>query len=145
MPAQNSRRIMIGFVCFGVVLFALGCILPNSTAYPNSLAPIRSPTLTIDKSQREKFFDQLREFADKQASRLVLTEYEKIDHFLIEIWGDDILITASDVPPDPSLVYIFFYVYGGNTVDEETIDELLNDLKSYINEVPNVAITEEEK
>jgi hypothetical protein len=144
MATQRTKLRVVVFICLGVLLFALGCILPNRTVYPNGLAPVRSLTLTMDRSQREELFEQLQRFSDKQTSKFVLTEYEQIDHFKIEIWGDDILITASDVPPDPSLVYIFFYGKNlGASVDEETVDELLNDLKSYINEIPNVMITEE--
>lgn len=144
MPAEQARWRIIGLVCLGVLLFVVGYILPNRTAYPNSLAPVRSLTLTMDRSQREELFEQSQRFSDKHTSKFVLTEYEQIDHFKIEIWGDDILITASDVRPDPSLVYIFFYEKNlGASVDEETADELLNDLKSYINEIPNMTITEE--
>jgi len=57
---------------------------------------------------------------------------------------DDIKIIASNIPPDPTRFPVRFYAkYPGSPVDEETVDDLLIDLKSFISEIPNVTITEE--
>jgi len=143
MPTQHLKLRVIVFMCLGILVITLGCSLSNGMGYPNSLAPVRSLTLTIDKSQREDLFVQLQKFSDEHDYKLALTEYEKIEHFLVELWGDDILITASDVPPDPSLVYISFYwIDYGTQVDEEIIENLIVALKNLINEIPNVTISE---
>ena len=53
-------------------------------------------------------------------------------------------IIANNVPPNPTRVPIRFYAkYPENPVDEKTVDELFSDLKSFISEIPNVTITEE--
>ena len=55
---------------------------------------------------------------------------------------DDIKIISTN-PFDPRIFRISFYdKYPGYPVDEETVDELVNDLKNFINEIPNVTITE---
>jgi hypothetical protein len=104
---------------------------------------VRSLTLTIDKSQREVLFDQLRNFSEKHGFEHELTDFNTNgERFQFWMSRDDIFITASDVPPDPSLVYIFFYD-PGSPVDEEVMDDLLSDMKNLINEIPSVTITEE--
>lgn len=66
----------------------------------------------------------------------------KISNFWMS--RDDIRIIAGDVPPDPTRVPVRFYAkHPGYPVDEETVDELFSDLKSFISEIPNVTITEE--
>lgn len=108
-------------------------------------APIRSLTLTIDKSKREELFDQLRKFSEKHGFEYQLTDFNtKGENFQFWMSREDIFITASNVPPDPTMVFIDFYrKYPGYPVDEEVVDELLNDLKGFISEIPNVTITEE--
>jgi hypothetical protein len=145
VSADHIKLLIRIGLCLSALFAALGCALLNSPGGGNSLLPIRSLTLTIDKSQREELFDQLQKFADEHDFRLVLTKYEKTGHFLVELSGDDILITTSDVPPDPALVYISFYgKYPEAQVDEEVINTLVSDLKDFIYEIPNVTITEEE-
>jgi hypothetical protein len=141
-----KKQVMLICLCLGVIFATLGYTILNRTGGSGSLPPMRSLTLTIDISHRQDFFDQLQKFADKHDFRLVLKEYEKIEHFRVEIWGDDILITTNDVPPDPTLVYISFY---GNfpgasgPVNEEVVDNLVGELKDLIYEIPNVTISEQ--
>jgi hypothetical protein len=138
------RRIIRIALCLGALFIALACGLPNGSGTGNGLAPIRTITLTLDKSQRETFFSQLQKFAENHGFETRLTDFNtKGESFQFWMSRKDVFITASDVPPDPTLVYVFFYKYSGATIDEEIIDELLNELKSFINEVPNVMIMEE--
>jgi hypothetical protein len=141
MPAKRAKFLVI--VSLGTLLCVLGCNFLN-IGQGSSLMPVRSLTLTIEKSQREELFDQLRKFADKHSFKLVLTDYEKTEHFLVEIWGENILISATDDPGSSRLVSIFFSgKYPGYPVDEETVDDLVIDLKSFISEIPNVTIVEQ--
>jgi len=131
-------------ICFTMLFATLGCALVNSAGGGNSLAPVRSLTLTIDKGQREELFDRLQKFSEKHAFEFRLTDFNTNgERFQFWMSREDVYITASDVPPDPALVYIFFYIYPGSSIDEESVDKLLIDLKSYIGEIPNVTITEE--
>lgn len=130
-------------LCLSVLFATLVCVLSNSAGGGNGLAPARSLTLTIAKNQREVFFDQLRKFADENAFETRLTDFNTNgESFQFWMSREDVFITASDVPPDPTLVYIFLTIYPGSSIDEETIDELINDLKNHISEIPNVTIEE---
>ena len=111
--------------------------------------PIRRLRITIDPSQREELFDQLRNFADNHAFKFETTDYGTGgERFLVEMLGDNIKILVVDVLNAPSNVRIRFYDQtGANSVSEETIktiDVLVSDLKSFISEIPNVTITEDQ-
>lgn len=110
------------------------------------MAPVRTFTITIDKAQRQELLDELQRFADKHEARYAFADYGTTDHFLVEIRGESILILAGAVPGESDLVDISFYgKLPGHVPDEEIVDEWLHDLKSFINQIPNVMITEARK
>lgn|GEM_PF-2849269 len=153
MSTDRTKVIVIAslFVCFGLILCVFGYIRISSLfniidAGSNGQAPVRSLRLTIDESQREELFDRLRTFAEKHGFEYELTDYNTDgENFQFWMSRDDITIIANNVPPNPTRVPIRFYAkYPGYPVDEETVEELLSDLKSFIGEIPNVTITEEQ-
>lgn len=143
---SNKKIVLIAGL--SILFCILGCtgfvMLMNKVEEGSSQLPIRSLILTIDKSQREELFDQLRQFAEKHGFEFQLTDFNTNgENFQFWMSREDITITAANVPPDPKLVFIDFdRKYPGYPVDEEEVDQLLNDLKSFINEIPNVTITE---
>ena len=141
----NLAKLLI--VGISVCLLECVCLIVLYSNYEReygSQMPIRSLRITIDKSQRGLLFDQLRKFSKKHSFEYELTDFNTNgENFQFWMSRDDIFITASNVPPDPSLVYVRFYIYPGSTIDEETIDDLVTDLKSYISEIQDVTITEE--
>ena len=132
-------------VWFGVLLATLGCILPISVGGGNRMLPLRSLTMTIDKSQRQELFDQLQKFAEKHEFEFQITDFNTNgENFQVWMSGKDLTITVSNVPPDPMIVYVVFSgKYPGVSVDEDEVEELFSDIKSFIAEIPNVTITEE--
>jgi hypothetical protein len=57
---------------------------------------------------------------------------------------DSIQIISQDASDDLTVFSVHFYgLYPGTTVDEDAVDELVTELKSFISEIPNVTITEE--
>jgi hypothetical protein len=135
---------MIKWLCFSFFLFTLGCTLWSNVNGGTSLEPVRILKVKIEQSQRQELFDQLQKFADKHDAKFVFSDYGTTDHFLIEIWAEEVLITASDDPGTSRGVSVFFSGrHPAAQVDEESIAELQIDLKSFINEIPNVMITEE--
>ena len=145
MLDKHKKPVVTMCLCLSVLFATLACALVNSVGGGNSLAPVRSLTLTVDTSQREEFINQLQIFSEKHGFETEIDYFNiKGEHFQFWMLKEDIKITAGSVPPDPMLVYIAFYGnYPGVSVDEDEIDELLNDLKSYIAEIPNITITEE--
>ena len=142
MSVNSVKPILIAWLCLVALLFTLGCIL--NIADGISLEPVRGLRITIDESQRDDLFAQFQKFADKYRFEIDITDFNTNgEHFQVWMSGDSIQIVASDVPEEPNEVSIDFYgLYPGYPVDEETVDEFLNDLESFISEIPNVTITE---
>jgi hypothetical protein len=141
MSAHNSKFIVFVWLCLAALLI-WGC-LPVSNV---SMMPVRTFTITIDKAQRQELLDQLQNFADKHEAKYAFSDYGTTDHFLAEIWGESLLILAGNVPGTSDLVDISFYgKLPGHVPDEELVDEWLQDLKSFISEIPDVMITEVRK
>ncbi len=133
---------------FVVTLFILGCkdtrVLLTDTGDSSQL-PVRKLRVTVNKSQREELFNQLRDFANHHDLKFILTDYGTGDNFLVEILGADIKILAVISRPDPEIMSIGFYSKTPEDPppDEKTVDDLLKDLKRFISEIPNATITEE--
>ena len=149
MPAKSTK--LITYLLLGALLGAILCILGciglvalNTIAGDSGQPPIRSLRVTIDESQREEFFDQLRKFADQHGFEISIRDSGLSNElFVVDMRRDDIEIISRN-PFDPRIFRISFYdKYPGHPVNEETADELLNDLKSFIGEIPNITITEE--
>jgi|SRR5688500_16904471 len=142
-----NRTKLIAAISLSILLCTFGCIGIAEITQKGSegQAPIRSLRLTINRSQREELFDQLREFAEKHGFEYELTDFNTNgENFQFWMSRDDMRIIANNVPPNPTRVPIRFYAkYPGSPVDEKTVDELFSDLKSFISEIPNVTITEE--
>ena len=98
----------------------------------------------MNGDQREVFFTQMRKFADKYSLEFTLSLYGSDGKiFLVAIYGDGFHISASGFPESTTDIDIGFYDEGSTPTSQETVDELFDDLKNFINEIPNVTITEE--
>jgi hypothetical protein len=135
----------------GISLCALAClstfVLAEKFEESTSQPPIKSLYVTIDASQRQELFEQMRRFADKHAFEYNLTDYGgQGKYFLVEIRGDNIKILANETSRDLTSFEISFFAPSPNDPipNEKILDELVIDLKSFINEIPNVTISEEE-
>jgi len=144
MSADRVKLIITGCLYLGAMLGALGCTLLNKVADGISMEPVRRLRITIDESQREELFEQFQKFAEKHSFEIDITDFNTNgEHFQVWMSGDGIQIVADDDPGNSRSVSIDFYgKYPGSPVDEETVDELLNELKSFISEIPNVTISE---
>ena len=145
MSANNTRLLITIHLCFGVLMSTFGCALLNKADYSPSLKPVRILRIAIDKSQREELFGQFQKFAEEHSFRIEITDFNTNgEHFQVWMLGDGVQIIANDTPGETNEVLLGLYgIYPEDPVDEETIDELLNDLKSYIGEIPNVTISQE--
>jgi regulator of replication initiation timing len=140
----NNRRKLILITCLLLgIPFLVGCSNQGQS-------PIRSLTITIEPSQREELFDQLRRFADKHSFEYLFTDYgTNGQRFTVELLRKDIKILAVDVYKATEMVDIDFYDQSFATkASEDTmtnIDELATDLKTFLNEIPNGILTEQRK
>jgi hypothetical protein len=108
--------------------------------------PMKSLRITIDVNRREELFTQLRGFAEKHGFEILIREVKvHPDGIYIYMSRNDLKIQAHDISDAPPQIIIWFYNKNpALPASQETVDELFSDLKSFIGEIPNVTISEEE-
>jgi len=106
--------------------------------------PIRNVYITIDPSQREELFAQLRKFASKWKYAILIDPSSlNSEKFFIELWRSDMRASGSN-PFDPGAFSIgFFYTDPASPVLEKYFDEEIADLKIFISEIPGATLTVE--
>lgn len=143
-----NRPKLIASVSLSILVCIFACIGLAQLAQKGSEGnpPIRRLQIIIDVNRREELFDQLQKFADKHSFRLLIREVEVIpEGIFIEMYRDDLQILAGSAASDPTMIDLGIYNRDStHLAPEETVDELLNDLKSFLGEIPNVRITEEQ-
>jgi len=136
-------------VTAGLLLGMLLCLMIARYQQMNSCfkdrAPLRSFMVTLDRSQQKQLIERSRKFAEKYGFKFQI-EYYTLNHenFLIDLTRKDIEIIASNPGFDLGTYFIGFYNYDciHPTVASD-VDGLVSDLKSSINEIPSVTITDE--
>lgn len=145
MLGKCKKSVLTMCLCLSVLFATLACALVNSAGGGNSLEPVRRLRVTIDAGQREELFAQFQKFAEENDFKIEITDYgNRGEHFQVWMVRDNIQIISQDASDDLRVFSVYFYgLYPGSPVDEEAIDELVTELKSFIGEIPNVTITEE--
>jgi hypothetical protein len=112
-----------------------------------NLHPKKTLVVRIDLSQQEKFFEQLTRFADADTFDIHIGPTTPSDDtFNINMSRKDVELIANNSAVDIRNFDIAFYDKDPtNPVSEKIIDDLLNDLKRYISEIPNAIVTEQRK
>ena len=106
--------------------------------------PRRTILVKIELDQQEMLFGKLRKLADDEgfAIRIAPTTPSGID-FIVQMWREDVKITAlNDFEPGTFVIGIFD-TDSAVSIPEWAVDSLKNKLINYIEEIPNVTITEE--
>jgi|SRR5688572_19449999 len=149
MSAKNTK--LITFLLLGILLGVLVCILAcagavaaNSIVGDDEQLPRGSLKVTIDESQREALFDQFQKFSEKHGFEISIRDSGLSDElFQVYMSRYDLKIIGRN-PFDPRIFRIGFYnKYPGLPASQDAVDNLVNDLKAFISEIPNVTITEE--
>jgi hypothetical protein len=148
MSAKSTNLIVC--LLLGLLLSTLGCnsVMPsikNVPSNPNNL-PVKSLRIAIDVNQSKEFLDQLRKFADKHSLKFTISFYnaEKTSFFVV-MYGNGFHINSTASPELSQDIGIYFLNEDLTPTPQETVDELFTDLKSFINEIPNVTIKEKIK
>ena len=148
MSAKQLKLILIVCLLAGLLVCGFACISLtrsiNLKGNPNDL-PVESFTIITELNQREEFFTQMRTFADKHALKFALVVHSPDKaSFAIQIDGDGFFITAVGTTISPREIDIGFYnaPYSPTLTPQETVDGLMDDIKHFVNEIPNVMITE---
>ena len=105
---------------------------------------IRGVNITIDPSQREELFAQLRKFTYKwNYAILIKPRSLNPENFDIYIWRSDIRAEGT-YPTDPGTLSIgFYYTDLAAPVPEKYFDEEIADLEIFISEIPGATFTVE--
>jgi len=146
MSKKKNWYILVGLI-LGIVCCTFGCVsIAKNLGTKNSSEkfPVRTLSIQLDPNQREELFDQLRKFSEKHRLEFHLSFYENQKIFLVEMYGERLHILAQPIPRASEKIDIDLYEQDPtNPPPQETIDELFNDLKKSIGEIPNVTITGE--
>jgi hypothetical protein len=145
--SANRTKLIVTVSLFLLCIF--GCIGAKTMAdvfkkNSEGQAPIRRLRITIDVSRREELFTQLQKFADKHAFEFLRRRAgPNYGGYFIRMVRADVYINAMITRVDPNIVSVGFYDQDpAKPIPKETIDDLFNDLKSFISGIPNVTIEE---
>ncbi len=147
MLPQRTKLARIGCLLSLLLSLAGGIVLANRyqamiSCHGNE-PPLKSFYLTVDPSQDQQFIEQSRQFAYKHSFRLDVADFDQpaSDLRILMVRKDVEVVTRSS--SNAGAYEIGFYNYDciHPTVVSD-IDELVNDFKSFISEIPNAAIAE---
>lgn len=146
MIKKYQKQILL----LGLILLTLGCGNFTSsvdTKNPTEKLPILTLSILIEENQREELFMQLQKFSEKHQLKFYLDFYagkEGNQIFSFVLYGDKFHISALSKPVSTTELDINFYEEDpNNPLSQEVVDELYNDLKSFIREIEGVVILEE--
>lgn len=97
--------------------------------------------VVIDLDQREKLFDQLRKFADVNGFDIQIGPTTSAGvTFNIYMSSKDVIIIANNVFQPKGYDFDFYDKDPDRPMPEDVLDSLMNDLKRFISEVPNIRV-----
>ena len=141
-----TRYLVTIAICVAMVFGAQKLLTAWKARFVN-LHPKKTLVVSIDLGQREKLFEQFTRFADAHAFKIHIGATTPAgDTFNINMSRKDVEVIANNSVVDTRKFDIAFYDKDpANPVSEEMIDDLLNDLKRYIGDIPNAIMTEQQK
>jgi len=104
-------------------------------------APIRTVEITIDPSQQDELFEQMRKFADEWKYAIRIAPLDQFgEKFVIEMWRLDMKLFGT-YPSDPGELKIwFYYTNPAIPVPEMFFDTEIRDMKKFISEIPGATL-----
>ena len=140
MSAKSTKSILIVFLLFSLLLSIFACM--TSASDPNSMS-IKDLEITMDANHLEEFRAQLRKFANKHSLKFEEAFYNG-DHtyFAVFMESDDFHIVVKNRIDSPGEFGFSFFNTASPPIPQETFDELFNDFKGLVMEIPNVRIAE---
>jgi len=144
MLSKNKKLILVICLLSGALLCILGCnAIPKALTPDPNRFPVKSWNITMDLDQREEFFTQLQNFADKHSLELRSTFHDADKKsFIIVLAGDGFHISTLSHLYFPGEIRILFFNEASPPTSPETFDELAVDLKSHLKDIPSMIIKE---
>lgn len=147
MLTKRAKWVMPIGPILGILICVVGCanLADNfNTKDPSEKLPIRTLSIRVDKDQREELFSQLRKFSEKHHLSFDLSFYRDKEIFFIVMSDETIDISGLSKPITTTELDINFYAEDPtNPPSQEMVNELYNDLRMFISEIPNVTISDE--
>jgi hypothetical protein len=148
MLTKYKKMIVGACLLFGILFCILGCVgLKMMTKTPDSSSrklPTRKVTITIDISHRQEFFDQMRKFADKHDFTILIdAQPSGAEDFLIYMTREDIEISGLNVFAPGEYRLGFYDANRRQPAPKSVLDDLVSDLKRFVNEVPGTTFSVE--
>lgn len=106
----------------------------------------KSLQTTLDESQREEFFAQMRKLADEHSLQFSLSVSSDKSVFHIEIHGDGFHISSDPVVGSPQEISTIFFIdfeKAPTPASLDVVDKLFDELKNLLGDIPNVRMTGE--
>jgi hypothetical protein len=124
-----------------LVLCAQLAGLDAMAAKSDGESPLRSLTFTVQESQRDRFFDQLRKFADAEAFAVRIAPIAPDGkHFGIQLWRQDVKAIGDNALAIQEFD-ISFYENGDHPINRDIANELATHLKRVVSEIPGITIS----
>ena len=141
--AITISRFFVAIMIIVVIVFGVKTLLENWKEGAVTLHPKKTLIVIIDSSQREKFFEQLTRFADAYAFKIHIGPTTPAGNtFNVNMSRKDVVFIANNVF-DPKKFNISAYDQNpANPVSEDLINNLFNNLKKFLGEVPNIRISD---
>ena len=147
MLTKLIKSIMVVSLLLGSLLFILGCagtnmMTPQKQRYPQEAQ--RSVVITIDTSYRQEFFDQLQKFADEHDFTIQIdAQPSGAEDFLIYMTRGDIEISGANVFSPGEYQLGVYHADLLHPAPDSAFDDLINDLKRFVIEVPGAIFSVE--
>jgi hypothetical protein len=139
----------IKFILSGCLLFSvLGCLAIKGIEKANDNSsgqlPRRKVDITIDTSQRQVLFDQLKKFAEKHDFIIQIdVQPSGPDDFLVYMTREDIIISGANIFAPGEYRLGVYDADRQQPVPDSVLDDLVNDLKSLVSEIPGTTFSVE--
>lgn len=140
-----KKTIYAGMMMF--CLWCLGCISTNifSTTNPTEKTPLRTLIIKTDPSQRNDLGEQLSVFEKKynlENKTAFYTNKKYNGAFFYVVYGENLEIVGYFTPDSEITVISFFEKNKGEPPKQEYLNNIFNDLRIFLAQIPSVIIIE---
>jgi hypothetical protein len=145
MITKRTTKFILGAcLLFGV----LGCLGVKVTEEANDNSsgqlPRRKLDIAIDTSQRQILFDQLQKFAEKHDFMIQIdVQPSSPEDFLVYMTREDIIISCANIFAPGEYRLGVYDADRQQPVSDSVLDDLVNDLKSLVSEIPGTTFSVE--
>jgi hypothetical protein len=99
----------------------------------------------VDGDARDAFLGEVTKFAEKEAFAIRTSQPRQDgEHFLVQLWRQDVKIIILNPFDDPTEFSCFFYQTGTEPVPGEVVDELAKHLRGELGLISGVSFKEKE-